>query len=475
VEWTASADQPWVEFDATTGTADGTIDIGVNSEGLALGIYTAVVRIAGNDTRFNQAIELAITTKVEARQISASRTGIALASMPTLSNLNQKITISDNAGEAIQWSAASNSAWLSVTPSGQTGGELTLTANPAGLAVDTLHSADVVISSSNSLISNSETVKVGFWVGSTAPNAVDTITGVFDEILTDPVRPYAYVHKSGSQIEVYNVHNASLVATIASTTIARAGDMTISHDGTKLFVYDQTNFSVGEIDLETYADVKSWDTGEIDRLDFGRIDNQPILFTSHGSMIDLVSGVDHGIELRIYDRFDGNLDVSQNGRKMCGINTGISPYSLECYALEYSHLESKLEATPLGGVEHGSGSNGSDVALTPDGKHVYAASGAPYVFLRFNTETLQKDQELPADAYPNNVEIGSDGLLYGGISGTYGPLDVWIYNANGVEQSSYYVSGYAQSIIDRQLVVTGDALRIIALTDDPKMEFVTVK
>jgi len=206
------------------------------------------------------------------------------------------------------------------------------------------------------------------------------------------------------------------------------------------------------------------------------VDSRPFLFSSGGSIIDLTDEASYQINLGFYDTFNGNLDVSLNGEKLCGINSGISPYSLDCYRLKYSYLdEGDLEVTHIGGVAHGSGSNGRDVALTPDGNHVYAASGAPYIFLRFDTETMEKNQELPADAYPNNVEIGSDGLLYGGISGWYGPLDVWIYDLNGVEQGSYYLSGYADNILRRQLVVSGDALRMVALTGDPKMEFVTVK
>lgn len=476
VNWTASADEAWVTLDTTSGTGNGVLNVGVDTAALTTGEYTATLTIADTDSNFNQSLDVLITAKVEPRMISAERRGVALTSTPSLSNTSTSFKINDNSGENIAWSALSDAAWLAVTPSGQTGTDVTLTANGSGLAVDTLHMANVTINSSDSFAKNTEVVKVGFWVGASAPNATDTITGVFDEIITDPVRPYAYVHKGGSQIEVYNIHTAAVIATISSTSVARAGDMAISHDGATLYVYDETNQNVGEINLETYADVKSWDTGQVDRITYGRVDNRPFLFASNGAMIDLTSGDDYSLNLRFYDTFDGNLDVSRNGEKLCGINSGTSPYSLDCYRLKYSYLnEGNLDFTHIGGVAHGSGSNGSDVAVTPDGSHVYAASGAPYVFLRFDAETMQKDQELPADAYPNNVELGSDGLLYGGISGSYGPLDAWIYNANGVEQSSYYLSGYADEILRRQLVVSGDAMRMIALTSDPKMEFVTVK
>ncbi len=82
-------------------------------------------------------------------------------------------------------------------------------------------------------------------------------------------------------------------------------------------------------------------------------------------------------------------------------------------------------------------------------------------------------QPLPANNYPNNVEISNTDLLYGGSSSWYGPLDVWIYDQNGVEQNSYYLSGYANAIRDRQLVVSGDGVRVIVSTDDPTIQMLT--
>jgi len=476
IDWSAIADEPWVTIDTASGNGNATLSVGVDTSTLSTGTHTSTLTISDTNDNFDQALEILITANVEPRMISAEKLGVAFSSMPSLANTYTGLKIEDNGGEIIPWSATSDAAWLTVTPSGATGSDLTLTADPDGLAVDTFYSANVTVTSSNAFVSNSQTVAVGFWVGAAAPNASDTVNEIFDGIITDPIRPYAYVHKGGSQIEVYNVYTAEVAATIASTTISRAGDMAISDDGSDLYVYDVTNQNVGRIDLNTYTDVETLDAGQSEPIEFGRVDGQPFLFSSDGSIIGLESDDAVSISLGFYDKFNGNLDVSRNGEKLCGINSGLSPYSLDCYALKYSYLAGAgLDVTHLGGVAHGSGSNGRDVAVTDDGSKVYAASGAPYVFIRFDTETLQKDQELPADSYPNNVEIGSDGLLYGGVSSWYGPLDAWIYDSNGAEQSSYYLSGYADNILARQLVVSGDATRMIALTEDPKMAFVTVK
>ena len=82
---------------------------------------------------------------------------------------------------------------------------------------------------------------------------------------------------------------------------------------------------------------------------------------------------------------------------------------------------------------------------------------------------------MPGAPYPNNIEIGPNGLIYGGSSSWYGPLDVWVYNTAGALQYSGYASGYVKEILDRELVVSGDGSRVILLTDDPSLQFITTR
>ena len=431
VNWEVQADEPWVTLSRTEGTGTenqdfGRLHIGVDISNLPAGEYTSKVTISDTDPNYDQSSEAVVNLTVEPRILKAMDTGIALASMPTLSKLSSKINISENAGESVPWAATSSAAWLSVTPSGQTGSDLTMTASPTGLATDTLHMATVTITSSNPDIADSEILKVSFWVGATDPNAVDTVNLNFKEIITDPIRPYIYTNNNNSQIGVYNVHNTSLVSTISLTTVGQAGDMAITDNGEYLYVFDRTNYKVVEINLANYSEGRSWDTStSADRITFGRVDAHPILFVNDGKAINIETGsISDGAFG--FDA-DGNIDVSQNGEKLCKINTGLSPYSLACYTLDYSKLKNELSVNYIGNVYHGAGSNGADVALTHDGSRVYSASGAPYAFWGFDTATMQKDQELPGNAYPNNVEIGSDGYLYGGINAP-GAKDVWVYN-----------------------------------------------
>lgn len=67
---------------------------------------------------------------------------------------------------------------------------------------------------------------------------------------------------------------------------------------------------------------------------------------------------------------------------------------------------------------------------------------------------------LPAGAYPKNAEMGLSDLYYGDISASYGLTDIWVYESSGIEQFTYYASGYADRIATRQLAVSANLLLV---------------
>ena len=83
-------------------------------------------------------------------------------------------------------------------------------------------------------------------------------------------------------------------------------------------------------------------------------------------------------------------------------------------------------------------------------------------------------QTLPGFPYPNIVEIAADGRIFAGASNWYDPVDVWVYDPGGAALATYRIAGYAKSLLDRQLKISGDGIRMITLTDDPALTFTTV-
>src|SRR5262249_15074068 len=150
-------------------------------------------------------------------------------------------------------------SWLSVTSSGLTGGTLVLTANPAGLQADQEYIAHVTISSSDGSVLNTQSVRVGLWVGSADPGDA-TISGTFLHIAANPVEPYVYAVDGASNVLVYQVYSGALVRTL-TTSLAATGEITVSSDGTQLFVSDTTNLEVVAIDPTSGAAIRHFPWG----------------------------------------------------------------------------------------------------------------------------------------------------------------------------------------------------------------------
>jgi hypothetical protein len=80
---------------------------------------------------------------------------------------------------------------------------------------------------------------------------------------------------------------------------------------------------------------------------------------------------------------------------------------------------------------------------------------------------------LGGDAYPNIVEVAADGRLFGGaMFGSFtNNNDVWIYSAEATQLATHQIAGL---LLDRQLKVSGDGIRMITLSDAPALTFTTV-
>ncbi len=139
------------------------------------GTHTATIRVraclnssdcssgelAGSPASINVSYTVGVFT--HRHRLVASTPGVAFASMPGRSTLTRTLTVTDTLGHPSSWAASSDQPWLQVTPSGAAGGNLVLTANPAGLAADQIHYATVTIGSSESAVSLQDHVRVGFW------------------------------------------------------------------------------------------------------------------------------------------------------------------------------------------------------------------------------------------------------------------------------------------------------------------------
>ncbi|MFG3280354.1 YncE family protein [Streptomyces sp. NPDC048111] len=77
----------------------------------------------------------------------------------------------------------------------------------------------------------------------------------------------------------------------------------------------------------------------------------------------------------------------------------------------------------------GGSSNFSDLAITPDGKTLLTASGAPYHHPSFRLPDLAEGHTYPSTSYPNAVAVSSRGDVAAGVNSTDPDPDVYLYRS----------------------------------------------
>jgi Viral BACON domain len=484
--WSASSSSSWLQIGTTSGSASSsaaTIHVGPNRSGLTGGTYTEVVSFTATVNGEVITASLPVTFNLDTHRILVPENGVALTSTPALSRLTGSVRVFDNMGLTTGWSASSDQPWLTVTPSGTTNDSLVLTANPAGLTPDTVHYATASLTSSDSTVENTEVVRVGLWVGSATPASTTTINMPYSELEADPIRPYVYLHNGSTNITVYNVYSGAVVTTVSSVG-SQLGDMTIANDGSVLYVADYIAKAVVPINLDTGAVGSSWPIDQyvtIPRIAYARANGFRAILANDGRVYNAMNGAQTGTTFvtGAISGYQPLLAASLYGNRFCGLNSGLSPYTITCYSLDYASFGGGRPLVSAGkSGPWNVGSNGRDVALNADGTRAYVAAGAPYSFVVYDptttTTTMPVLQYLAANAYPTAIEIRPDGRIYGGAAVLYGPRDVWIYNPDGSLVADYYVSGYARWVLPRMVGVSGDGLRMITQTDDPRLQFTTV-
>ncbi|GGN04267.1 Ig-like domain repeat protein [Streptomyces fuscichromogenes] len=117
------------------------------------------------------------------------------------------------------------------------------------------------------------------------------------------------------------------------------------------------------------------------------------------------------------------------------------------------------------------GSNVSDLQVTPDGKDVVVASGAPYYHQVYRTSDLAEDGKYTTTAYPNSVAIAPDGTVAAGSFAWYDP-DVYIFHPGSSEAVHTYDfpntgnSSGADTLAPAGLAWAPDGTRLFAVTSN---------
>ncbi|MGW7403211.1 YncE family protein [Streptomyces sp. NPDC054833] len=158
------------------------------------------------------------------------------------------------------------------------------------------------------------------------------------------------------------------------------------------------------------------------------------------------------------------LDAAPGSDTLVAGALGQSPAEIASYDVS-SGTATKLAST------REAGSNLGDLQVTPDGKDVVVASGAPYYHQVFKTADLNEDGKYPSTAYPNSVAIAPNGTVAGGSFAWYDP-DVYVFRPGSSEAVRTYdfpntgnTTG-ADTLAPGGLAWTPDASRLFAVTSN---------
>jgi hypothetical protein len=469
--WTLAGLPAWARASATSGAvsaAGSTVSVTPDETRAAVGSTTVMLtaQVKVNGDTINHGIPLTINR--DQRKILPSTVGVAMVSTPGWSRLTRTVTVSDNFNQGAAWSAASDKSWLAVQRSGAT---LTLTADPATLPSNTTSYATVTLTPSDPGVEAPEKIHIGLWKGSANPAAMLKFDETYKRIAADPVRPLVYVHDEGGTIDVFNVYTGQKTG---SVTVGDAlGDMAVSPDGARLYVYRANLPGMAVVNLGTLAlaaPLPAGAGGQLARILPIRPNGVEILVTSYGNY-RAADGVRLGNVPVNYPEHVTNSVASQDGKRVY-----LNGYDVVSLAIDYSQtgngslfaarVDDPYRADLLRGA--------SDVATNADGSRVYVTAGRRGC-LDYDAN-LKPVGSLPAAlGVSSNVEVDSFGRIYCSTENVESAADVWVFSPGAALLKSFrFLDRSVPGLRGNGVVVSGDGMMFVAVAAKPGMTIVAV-
>jgi dUTPase len=136
LSWSAASNQSWLTISPASGTGAGNPSVSVNTTGLTAGNYSGTITLTApgaTGSPATVAVSLAITQNPS---LGVSPTSLTFSGTPGGSNpASQSVAIANNGGGTLNWSAASNQSWLTISPASGTGAaNPSVSVNTTGLA-----------------------------------------------------------------------------------------------------------------------------------------------------------------------------------------------------------------------------------------------------------------------------------------------------------------------------------------------------
>lgn len=382
----------------------------------------------------------------EVAPLYASDDGIALTSVPSYSRLSQTVTIMTGNGPApMAWNALSDQGWLTVTPGANS--SLQIVANPVGLAPDTLHYANVTVSSGSDEVNGDPArIRVALWVGSQDASVSASLPISSTLAVADPLRPYVYVNNV-STIDIYNIYTQALVhsITLGGAVLNGTEQLSVSSDGSSLFL--SASSAITRVDLDAPYTEHNGPTTWAEGIAYARPQGHSLIVDSTNRLFESDTG-----EL-IPDQYWRSTSMNQvpvvsvQGNHLCGAGGTINPAWVSCQALSVSqspvfslHSSDIGVRTPL--------TDAYQIAISNSGDRLYAteSSGALIGVYKLDAAAymgigVQFDRYLSAARVPDFVAVDADDTIYSGLASYNADFSVRRSIALNALPQQFWVSG----------------------------------
>jgi hypothetical protein len=118
--WQATADQPWVRFDATSGTQPRDLVVSVDRQSLGIGTYTAQIRVRDDNSTATRTFPINLEIRRARLTASVAELAFTLDPATVAANMERTIAVSDELNgqvpsHAISWTATVDDSWLELS------------------------------------------------------------------------------------------------------------------------------------------------------------------------------------------------------------------------------------------------------------------------------------------------------------------------------------------------------------------------
>jgi len=293
----------------------------------------------------------------------------------------------------------------------------------------------------------------------------------YSHMLVDPAHQHIFISSAGSNTILVTNYSGQTVATIANEPGAYG--LALSSDGSTVYAALSTGDAISAISTDTLAETARYATGTGTDPTYVAYTSGKVWFgygTYGQPFQNGIGSIDPSTSPATVNLSATNeslalwyaapmLTASPNGELVAGetmVSGGITMVSFDtssggvATALSYGSFSG-------GGVE--------SMQITPDGKDVVVASGAPYYHQIFQVSNLSAVGEYPTAPYPDSVSITGNGIVAAGIDSDSSEVFMFAPGA-GSPLNTYTFGSYSspEYLADNGVAVTPDGRELFAIT-----------